>query len=178
VLDCTDPENAMHNILSKFTLAAVSALTLAGCVSEPRYGEPRYADQQRYDSRQDDYRSDDGRYRDERCDSCGRIERIDQVSVGDNRVGGGTVLGAIIGGALGNTVGSGDGRRAATAAGAIAGGVIGHEVEKNQRDQRSGYRIEVRLDDGRFGQITQLQNPGLRVGDRVIIRNERVYALR
>ena len=56
--------------------------------------------------------------------------------------------------------------------------MIGHQVEKNQRDQQSGYRIDVRLDDGRYGQVTQLQNPGLRVGDRVLIRNDRVYALR
>ncbi len=168
----------MRNHFLKAGLAAACALVLAGCVTEPRYREARYVDQPRYDSHQDDSRRDDGRYRDERCDSCGRVERIEQVWVDDKRIGGGTVLGAIIGGALGNTVGSGDGRRAATAAGAIAGGVIGHEVEKNRRDQQSGYRIEVRLDDGRYGHVTQLQNPGLRTGDRVIIRDERVYALR
>ncbi len=163
----------MYNIFMKAGIAAAFAMTLAGCVTEPRYAQSRYPDGDYQRSERDD-----GGYREKRCDDCGRIDRIEQVWVDDKRVGGGTVLGAIIGGALGNTVGSGDGRTAATAAGAIAGGVIGHQVEKNQRDQQSGYRIDVRLDDGRYGQVTQLQNPGLRVGDRVLIRNDRVYALR
>ena len=165
----------MQNLFVRSAMVALAALMLASCSSQPRYADNGYhgRDNGRYD---DNYR-DEG-YRNPRCETCGTIESIEPVWVNDSRVGGGTVLGAIIGGALGNQVGDGDGRRAATAAGAIAGGVIGHEIEKDRRDQRRGHTISVRLDDGRFGRVTQIENPNLRVGDRVIIRDDRVYALR
>src|SRR5690606_38050998 len=74
----------------------------------------------------------DGYYRG--CDDCGRVVRVESLGRrGDNRLGGGTVLGAIVGGALGNQVGSGDGRKAATVAGALAGGAIGHDIERKRR---------------------------------------------
>ncbi|MBK8284364.1 MAG: glycine zipper 2TM domain-containing protein [Ahniella sp.] len=149
----------MRKALSKSALIALGTLLVAGCSSQPRY-------------------SDHGYSGNNRCDSCGTIANIESVWVNDSRVGGGTVLGAIIGGAIGNQVGSGSGRRAATVAGAVAGGVIGHEIEDDRRDQRRGFLIEVPLDDGRYGQVTQMQDPQLRVGDRVIIRDDRVYALR
>lgn len=168
----------MRTTVLSFAMLAAGALTLAACASQPRYAQSGYGDYDRHDSRYDDSRRDDRRYRDERCNHCGTIADIEQVWVDDKRVGGGTLLGVIIGGAIGNQVGSGDGRRAATAAGAIAGGVIGHEAEKNHRDQQRGYRIEVRLDDGRYGHVVQLRDPRLRVGDRVIIRDDHVYALR
>lgn len=168
----------MRHSLPKIALLAASALILASCATQPRYSQSRDRDYDRYESSQRDGRYDDRRGRDERCRQCGTVVAIDAVWVDDNRVSGGTLLGVIIGGALGNQVGSGDGRRAATAAGAIAGGVIGHQAEKGQRDQRRGYRIEVRLDDRRYGYVIQLQNPGLRVGDRVSIHDDRVHALR
>ncbi|MBP6077186.1 MAG: glycine zipper 2TM domain-containing protein [Xanthomonadales bacterium] len=165
-------ENVMRNTLLQSAMLAAAALTLGGCASQPRYAQSGHSDDGRYDSRYEQSRHD------ERCNQCGAIANIEQVWIDDRHVGGGTLLGVIIGGAIGNQVGSGDGRRAATAAGAIAGGVIGHEAEKNHRDQQRGYRIEVRLDDGRYGHVVQLQDPQLRIGDRVVIRDERVYALR
>ena len=86
----------------------------------------------------------------------------------------GTVLGAIVGGVLGNTVGKGDGRKAATVAGAVAGGAIGHQIEKNQRDDRYGWRISIDMDNGRRVTVTQRDNPDIRDGDRVRVANGRV----
>lgn len=162
----------MRNTVLNVAMLAAGTLAFAGCASQPRYAQSSHGDGDRHDSSYDDTR------RDQRCNDCGTIAGIEQVWVDDHSVGGGTLLGVIIGGALGNQVGAGDGQRAATAAGAIAGGMIGHEVEKSRRDQQRGYRIEVRLDDGRYGHVVQLQHPGLRVGDRVVIRDDRVHAMR
>ena len=53
----------------------------------------------------------------------------------------------------------------------------GSETDQNELGQ-DGRRIEVRLDDGRYGTVTQLERADLDVGDRVIIRDDRVYILR
>lgn len=104
------------------------------------------------------------------CEDCGRVVSVQSLGRRDNRLGGGTVLGAIVGGALGNQVGSGDGRKAATVAGALAGGAIGHNVEKNRRGSNSVYRISVRMDrDGRVRSYEQNDDYGLRRGDRVYL---------
>jgi outer membrane lipoprotein SlyB len=105
------------------------------------------------------------------CDNCGRVVRIESIGQRDHRVGGGTVLGAIIGGALGNQVGKGDGRKAATVAGALAGGAIGHNIEKDNRRTRSYYRILVRMDRGRTYSFEQPDRYRLGRGDRVYIDN-------
>lgn len=97
----------------------------------------------------------------------GTVYSVDRIGHRDNHLGAGTAIGAIAGGLLGNTVGHGDGRKAATVAGALAGGAIGHHVEKNRRDGDDGYRIRVRMDDGRMIRYTQEDSYGLRRGDRV-----------
>jgi len=150
----------MRRIALTAGLAALAAVLLAACATGPRYDNGR------------DYRSG--------CDTCGTIERIERVRLRDQSqsIGVGAVLGAIIGGVAGSNVGSGDGRTAATAAGAVAGGVIGHKVQKNNRQPKRGYRFDVRLDDGRSAQVTQLEKLDLRVGNRVIIRDHRVQLLR
>ncbi len=111
----------------------------------------------------------DGYYRG--CEDCGRVVRVESIGRrGDNRLGGGTVLGAIVGGALGNQVGSGDGRKAATVAGALAGGAIGHDIEKKRRNSGRYYRIAVRMDrDGRIRSYEQQDAYGLRRGDSVYV---------
>ena len=106
------------------------------------------------------------------CDDCGRVVSVESVGRRDNRVGGGTVLGAIVGGALGNQVGKGDGRKAATVAGALAGGVVGHNVEKRGRNSNRYYRISVRMDrNGRIRNYEQQDSYGLRRGDNVYLDN-------
>lgn len=101
----------------------------------------------------------------------GTVYSVDRIGHRDNHLGAGTAIGAIAGGLLGNTVGHGDGRKAATVAGALAGGAIGHHVEKNRRDGDDGYRIRVRMDDGRMLSYTQDDRFGLRRGDRVRVED-------
>lgn len=113
------------------------------------------------------------------CDDCGRVVSVESVGRRDSRVGGGTVLGAIVGGALGNQVGKGDGRKAATVAGALAGGVVGHNVEKRGRNSNRSYRISVRLDrNGRIRNYEQQDSYGLRRGDSVYLDNGYVVPAR
>ncbi len=119
----------------------------------------------------------DGYYRG--CDTCGRVVGIESAGRRDNRVGGGTVLGAIVGGALGNQVGKGDGRKAATVVGALAGGAIGHDIEKKNRRSNYHYRILVRMDrDGRVRSYDQYDTYGLRRGDRVFVDRGEVLPAR
>ncbi len=151
-------------------LVAIAAL--AACAPSPYYvrqggdyPRDRYADP--YDRRV--------------CANCGEVAEVYPVRLRDGGTsGGGAVLGAIIGGVLGNTVGGGDGRRAATVAGAVAGGFAGNAVERggSSRASREAWRVEVRLDDGRLAEITQPDHEGLRRGDRVAIRGDRVILIR
>ena len=141
-------------------LVALTAVLLAACSTQPRY-----------DNRSD-VRS--------RCETCGNIERIERVRLRDQDIdiGAGAVLGAIIGGVAGSQINTRDHETAAIAAGALAGGVIGHEIQKNNQKQKKGYQFDVRLDDGRWAQVTQLEKNSLRVGDRVIIRDHQLEYLR
>ena len=150
---------------------ATLSLLLVACASSPRYQDrhrsgDRYQTSERY--------QDDG-YRSSRCQQCGTIEYIEEVTIRDRSSGGGAVLGAIIGGVLGNQVGSGSGRRAATVAGAVAGGVIGHNAESRRSDRQYAYRFEIRLDDGRWAEVVQRDHRDFRVGDRVVIRQKQLY---
>ena len=167
----------MSNIALKTGLVALTVVLLAGCGSQPRY----YSDRNFNDSRQ--YES--ARQYRNRCETCGRVENVERVYVYDrsyDRSGdgaGGAVLGAIIGGVIGSNIGSGDGRRLATAAGAVAGGVIGYQATNGDRyDRQNAYRVDVNLDDGRWAQVTQLENPRVRTGSFVYIRNDHVYRVR
>lgn len=109
----------------------------------------------------------------DRCNYCGRVERIEYAR-GRRTSGGGAVAGAIIGGALGNQVGHGDGRRAATVAGAVLGGIAGNKVERRSSQRRNVYDILVNLDRGRSVWVTQYELRGIREGSRVELRNGRV----
>ena len=148
----------MRSIALTTGLAALIAVLLAACGSQPRH------------SNQSDIRSV--------CETCGNIERIERVRLRDQEtaLGAGAVLGAIIGGVAGSNIGSGDDRTVAIAAGAAAGGVIGHQIQKNNR--KKAYQFDVRLDDGRWAQVTQLEKLGMRIGDRVVIRDHQVQYLR
>ncbi|MGB5132120.1 MAG: glycine zipper 2TM domain-containing protein [Steroidobacteraceae bacterium] len=165
----------MRNFASKTGLVALTVVLLAGCGSQPRhYNDRYYNDTRRYDNARENRYS---------CETCGRVERVERVYVYDRSYdrssdgAGGAVLGAIIGGVIGSNIGSGDGRRAATAAGAVAGGVIGYQAAQNgsRRDRRNAYRVYISLDDGRWAEVTQLENPRVRAGSHVYIRNDRVY---
>lgn len=114
------------------------------------------------------------------CQNCGTVRDIEQVEIRQQSSGGGAILGAIIGGLIGNQFGHGSGRAAATAAGVVAGSAIGDATERDSARLASGYawRFHVQLDDGRWAQVTQYENPGFRPGDRVMIRGQRLEYMR
>lgn len=159
----------MRSRLITMVLSAVTLVTIAGCVAEPRrvhrYDDAYYQRRSQYD-----------------CSRCGVIRDIDRVYIDERRSsGGGAVLGAIIGGVLGSTIGKGDGRTAATVGGAVAGGFAGNAIERNSDGRgggREAWQFHVRLDDGRWATVTQWDNDNLRPGDRVMIRDDRLMRLR
>ena len=142
----------------------VASLSLAGCAT-PYNNGPRYYDRPPPPSNGGGYG----------C-QCGVVQDIQQVSTGGGNGGTlGAVIGAVAGGVLGNTIGKGDGRKAATVLGAVAGGVAGNQVGKYQDGDGVAYRINIRLDDGRYAAVTQREDPRLRPGDYVEIRGDHVY---
>jgi len=155
----------MRMQVSKLAIGVALSAMMAGCVAPP----PRTA---YYDHRRgDNYERE--------CRQCGRIQDIERVYARNRGTsGGGAVIGAIVGGLLGSTVGKGDGRTAATVAGAVAGGFAGNAVERDSNGNYNAYRFYVDLDDGRSAVVTQYNNPGLRPGDRVAIRNDHLVLLR
>lgn len=146
------------------TLVLLASVGLGGCASGGGYYDDGYGYQDRRGFQQ------------EYCSNCGTIVGIERAAVRDNRLGGGTVLGAVIGGALGNQVGKGDGRAAATIAGAVIGGAVGHDVEKDGRRTQRGLMISARMQDGGVQRFMQSDAYGLRQGDRVVIVNGQVQA--
>lgn len=163
----------MNAFASKAAVAAILAggLVLSGCVTQP-YGNDGqynrgYAQSSGYGNRQP------------RCQDCGVVQEVQQVYIDNSGGNGGTlgaIIGAVAGGVLGNTIGKGDGRKAATVGGAVVGGVVGNQVGKNNDGGGTAWRIVVRRDDGQYITVTQRQNPGVRNGDYVVVRNGQVYA--
>ncbi|MEO7199145.1 MAG: glycine zipper 2TM domain-containing protein [Dokdonella sp.] len=154
-------------MINKTILAVLATLSLAACATGPGYYGGDYRSQ-----------SDRNYYNQRGCNTCGEVTSVQRTYLREGTSGGGAVLGAIVGGVLGNTVGRGDGRQAATVAGAVAGGFAGNAIERNQgQGGHEGYLIEIRLDDGRYAQVTQERTNGLRRGDRVVIRNNRAQPL-
>lgn len=161
---------------ARISVLALTAILVAGC-----YPAPYYTRDDR-DYRNDRYVSRDAQRDDRRvCANCGELTEIEAIRFRDGGTGGGgAVLGAIIGGVLGNTVGRGDGRRAATVAGAVAGGFAGNAIERDSNGRYAGeaWLLTIRLDDGRWAEVTQGDREGLRRGDRVAIRNDRAVLIR
>jgi outer membrane lipoprotein SlyB len=162
----------MNAMIGKFGLAATLAggLALAGCATGP-YGNNGY-DNNAYQGQQSGYNNS-------RCQSCGVVKEVQQVYTDGSSGNGGTIgaiIGAVAGGVLGSTVGKGDGRKAAAVVGAVAGGVVGNQVGKRNDRSQPAWRIVVRLDNGQYATVTQRDNPGIRTGDYVEVRNNQVYA--
>jgi outer membrane lipoprotein SlyB len=93
------------------------------------------------------------------------VESVRDVTIANEESGVGTMTGAALGGIAGSNVGGGRGSAAAIA-GAVAGGLIGQQVEQNANN-RHGYEITVRLDNGELRAITQLADEMFRPGERV-----------
>lgn len=158
----------MNALTGKIVLATTMAagLALAGCATQP-YGNSGY-----YQGQPSGYGNQPAR-----CNMCGVVQEVQQVYLQGSGSGStlGAIIGAVAGGVLGSTVGKGDGRKAATVGGAVAGGVVGSQVGRHNDGQTAAWRIVVRLDDGRYATVTQRDNPGLRRGDYVEVRGDRVY---
>ena len=136
--------------------------SLSGCVTQPYQGQTAYG-----------YRGG--------CQSCGVVQQVQTVYVqqqGQNNSGVGTVIGAVAGGILGSTIGHGRGSTATTVVGAVAGGAIGNQIGA-QSGTAGGtvpaFQIVIRLDNGQYATVTQVNNPGVRPGDYVVINNNQVY---
>jgi len=138
-------------------IAISAGALLTGCVVQPsRPSESQYT--QYYDAQ-------------------GTIQDIELISTGAAQTtGAGAVGGAIIGGILGHQVGKGTGKTLATVAGAAAGAYGGNEAEKSYAGRSETYRITVRTRDGRLLSYVQDDVRGLRIGDRVRVSQNRVYA--
>jgi len=141
--------------------AAVACVGLSACVEQPH---------RRYESREVVYQQSP-----RGCGQCGVVDDIQQVYVRKQSSPGGAILGAVIGGVLGSTVGHGDGRTAATVGGAVAGGFVGNAVGKNQSGDDVAFQTVVRLDDGRTATVTQREDPQVRQGDYVEVRDGHVF---
>lgn len=134
-------------------LAAVAALTLAGCNTPPAFQVSN---------------SEGGR--------VGTVESIQQHTVQGMNNAAGAIGGALIGGGLGSLIGGGSGRTVATVVGAVGGGFLGNEVAN--RDQTMVWVIGVRYSDGSYATIQQTAAPGLRIGDRVRVTSNGIELLR
>jgi outer membrane lipoprotein SlyB len=105
----------------------------------------------------------------------GVVEGIDYVQREGGTSGAGAVIGAIAGGVIGHQVGGGVGNTVATIAGAIGGGLVGNEVERRGRRDNEDLRIGIHMEDGSYRALIMRDDPNLRVGDRVVVDNGRVY---
>ena len=96
----------------------------------------------------------------------GTVESVRNVTIANPESGVGTMAGAALGGLGGSQVGRGNGSAAVGIIGAVAGGIIGNRVE-NQANNRPGFEITVRLENGELRSITQAADEMFRPGERV-----------
>ena len=144
-------------VATSIAIGMTAGMLLTGCISQPT--RPVQHEQAQY------------------RDVFGTVQRIDVISTRASQPSGvGMIGGAIVGGLLGHQVGGGTGKTLATVAGAAAGAYGGNEIEKNYAGTSQTYRITVRTRDGRLLSYDQEDAQGLRVGDRVRVSQNRVFA--
>ena len=98
----------------------------------------------------------------------GTIESVRQVAIQRPESGVGTLAGAGVGGVAGSAIGGGRGSIIGAIVGAVAGGVAGNAIE-NSANNRPGYELTVRLDDGEMRAIVQEADEPFQPGERVRI---------
>jgi outer membrane lipoprotein SlyB len=96
----------------------------------------------------------------------GTVESVRNVTIANPETGVGTVSGAALGGLGGSQIGQGNGAVAMGIVGALAGGLIGQHAEYSANN-RPGFEITVRLDNGELRAVTQLADEMFRPGERV-----------
>lgn len=97
----------------------------------------------------------------------GQVTHIETLTERPKGTGAGAVAGGVLGGVAGHQIGSGRGNDAATVAGAIGGAVLGNKIERDRKEQITGYDIQVRMDSGETRSFHRTQLNGVNVGDRV-----------
>jgi outer membrane lipoprotein SlyB len=130
-------------------LAAVAAITLAGCASS-KSGSV--------------YSREDARR--EQTVRMGVVESVRSVSIEGTKSGIGAVAGGAAGGIGGSAIGSGRASAVAAVAGAVAGGLLGAAAEEGLT-RREGVEVTVRLDNGELRAIVQEADEPFKPGDRV-----------
>ncbi len=98
----------------------------------------------------------------------GTVESVRQVAIQRPESGVGTLAGAGVGGVAGSAVGGGRGSIIGAIVGAVAGGIAGNALE-NSANNRPGYELTVRLDDGSMRAIVQEADEPFQPGERVRI---------
>lgn len=136
--------------LAPLALAALAALSVAGCAAPPRGG----ADYRGYETRQ------------AQTVQFGVVESVRNVRINAAESGVGATSGAVLGGIAGSTVGQGRGSVAGAVAGAVIGGIAGQAIERDA-NQRQGIEITVKLEGGRMIAVVQEADDNFRPGDRV-----------
>jgi outer membrane lipoprotein SlyB len=104
----------------------------------------------------------------------GRVSQIEAIRERPPGTGKGAVVGGVLGALVGNQFGHGSGKAAMTVVGAAGGAVAGNNVERNINKRVVGYRVTVRLDNGKLRTYEKPRLDGLQVGDRVRIDGQRL----
>jgi len=134
---------------TRVMLAAVTAVTLAGCASS-KSGSV--------------YSREDARQ--EQTVRMGVVESVRSVSIEGTQSGIGAIAGGAAGGIGGSAIGSGRASAVAAVAGAVAGGLLGAAAEEGLTRQE-GVEITVRLDNGELRAIVQTADEPFKPGERV-----------
>jgi outer membrane lipoprotein SlyB len=96
----------------------------------------------------------------------GTVESVRNVTIANPDSGVGTVSGAALGGLGGSQIGNGNGSAAVGIIGAVAGGIIGNRLE-HQVNNKPGFEITVRMENGELRSITQAADEMFRPGEKV-----------
>jgi outer membrane lipoprotein SlyB len=137
------------NASIRIVLAAVAAVTLAGCATS-KSGSV--------------YSREDARQ--EQTVRMGVVEGVRSVSIEGTHSGIGAVAGGVAGGIGGSMIGSGRASAVAAVAGAVAGGLLGAAAEQGLT-REEGVEITVRLDNGELRAIVQTADEPFKPGERV-----------
>jgi outer membrane lipoprotein SlyB len=63
----------------------------------------------------------------------------------------------------------------ATALGVVGGPLVANEVDRRSRRPDEDYRLGIRVDDGSYRTLILSEDPGLRIGDAVVVANDRIF---
>ena len=108
-----------------------------------------------------------------------RVTNVELVSTQkpSSGIGAGAVVGGLVGGILGRQIGGGTGQDIATVAGVVGGAVAGNAIQNNQVPATANqvYRVTVQQDNGVSRAFDYVEQPTVRVGDRVRVENNQLY---